>query len=178
MMDTDFKRVDEIKFHVLDIRNRGNLIMNNQMEDHVLTGNNLRVFPGGSLKVKRVKVKAKTLIIDVLGEVLADSMGYCSDEGMGNQFLLVGSKIMKNTCLQDIVNFFLFPGPGKGYTIGQYGTGGSYGGEGGAESPSYSASPAYGSFSHPADFGSGGGTGNGHKGIQFYSAHVLSYSLD
>ena len=47
MMDTDFKRVDEIKFHVLDIRNRGNLIMNNQMEDHVLTGNNLRVFPGG-----------------------------------------------------------------------------------------------------------------------------------
>ena len=87
MMDTDFKRVDEIKFHVLDIRNRGNLIMNNQMEDHVLTGNNLRVYPGGSLKAKRLKVKAKTLIIDVLGEVLADSMGYCSDEGMCRQSL-------------------------------------------------------------------------------------------
>lgn len=59
------------------------------------------------------------------------------------------------------------PGPGKGYTIGQYGTGGSYGGEGGAESASHPASPAYGSFSKPSDFGSGGGTGNGYKGTLF-----------
>lgn len=82
MMNTDFRRVDEIKFLALDIRNRGNLTMNNGEEDHVLTGQNLRVYPGGSLKAKRLKVNAKTMIIDVLGEVDADDMGYCSDKGI------------------------------------------------------------------------------------------------
>lgn len=82
MMNTDFRRVDEIKFLALDIRNRGNLTMNNGEEDHVLTGQNLRVYPGGSLKAKRLKVNAKTMIIDVLGEVDADDMGDCSDKGI------------------------------------------------------------------------------------------------
>lgn len=82
MMNTDFRRVDEIKFHALDIRNRGNLTMNNGEQHHVLKGTDLRVYPGGSLKAKRLKVNAKTMIIDVLGEVDADDMGYCSDKGI------------------------------------------------------------------------------------------------
>lgn len=93
MMNIDFRRVDEIKFFVLDIRNRGNLIMNNGEEDYVLIGQNLRVYLGGSLKVKRLKVNVKIMIIDVLGEVDVDDMGYCLDKGIIvvlRQFIIYG----------------------------------------------------------------------------------------
>lgn len=55
-------------------------------------------------------------------------------------------------------------GPGGGYTIEWtndvwYGTGGSHGGEAGAESIDFDAPSAYGNFISPDRFGSAGGNG-------------------
>ena len=50
----------------------------------------------------------------------------------------------------------LYEGTESGHTY-NYGTGASYGGEGGAGTSSRSSPYAYGSFNRPALFGSGGG---------------------
>ena len=63
----------------------------------------------------------------------------------------------------DIILLLQIPeGPGAGEAIlgddgNMYGSGGSHGGDGGAESSSHDAPDAYGSFVAPADFGSAGG---------------------
>ena len=51
-----------------------------------------------------------------------------------------------------------------------YGTGGSHGGDGGAESSSHKAADAYGSFIAPAAFGSAGGDAEAayRGGNQYY----------
>lgn len=60
-------------------------------------------------------------------------------------------------------------GPGEGFTVahsdGVYGTGGSYGGEGGTEDQSHDAPLPSGQFNRPNNFGSNGGQGsyNGHE---------------
>ena len=46
-----------------------------------------------------------------------------------------------------------------------YGSGGSHGGDGGAESESHDAPEGYGSFIAPVMFGSAGGNADGHKGL-------------
>lgn len=67
--------------------------------------------------------------------------------------------------LMSFTFFFLLlltEGPGHGEAIQgsdgkMYASGGSHGGDGGAESKSHDAAPAYGSFIAPAAFGSAGG---------------------
>ncbi len=63
------------------------------------------------------------------------------------------------TCM--IVCFYgsFSEGVGGGFTVGLYGTGGSYGGEAGCPNQQTEAPPAYGSFVKPIHFGSGGGRG-------------------
>lgn len=55
-------------------------------------------------------------------------------------------------------------GPGEGFTVahsdGVYGTGGSYGGEGGTEDPSHDPPLPSGQFNRPNNFGSNGGQGS------------------
>ena len=51
---------------------------------------------------------------------------------------------------------FFVEGPGKGITLGEYGTGGSHGGEGGSEGIDIDTQ-SYGSFTNPQHYGSGGG---------------------
>lgn len=59
---------------------------------------------------------------------------------------------------------FFSEGPGSGIISGGYGTGGTHGGEGGCKSASYQSPPAYGSVTHPVEFGSGGGGNHGGTG--------------
>ena len=64
-------------------------------------------------------------------------------------------------CVQWHIALIVSEGPGHGFTVGDYGTGASHGGEAGCEQASQVPPPAYGSFPQPHDFGSGGGSGKG-----------------
>ena len=64
-------------------------------------------------------------------------------------------------CVQCHIALIVSEGPGHGFTVGDYGTGASHGGEAGCEEATQVAPPAYGSFPQPHDFGSGGGSGKG-----------------
>lgn len=43
MMDLDYNRIDQIGFNAISIRNRGSLIMNNDIFQHEMTGNVMQV---------------------------------------------------------------------------------------------------------------------------------------
>lgn len=77
MWDTSNKRVDEIIFKAFNIRNRGYMYMDNNLEKHIMTGEELRVYPGGLLNAKNLQINAHTVTIDVMGEIRADNNGYC-----------------------------------------------------------------------------------------------------
>ncbi|KAK3576663.1 hypothetical protein CHS0354_004948 [Potamilus streckersoni] len=135
MMDLSYTRIDKILFKTINIRNRGSLHMDNREAQHILDGRSLHVYPGGLLKAKNLLVTAENVTIDVMGAVEADHTGFCNNEG-----------------------------PGAGFRIDSYGTGGSHGGEGGSESAVHMAPPAYGFFIEPHQFGSGGGDGSEGRG--------------
>ena len=78
MWDTSNHRVDEILFKAFNIRNRGYMYMNNGEEKHILTGEEVRVYPGGLLDAKNLQINAHTVTIDVMGVVRVDNHGYCN----------------------------------------------------------------------------------------------------
>jgi hypothetical protein len=78
MRDTSYQRVDEIKFFAFNIRNRGYMYMDNGIEKHILSGEYVRVYPGGLLNAKNLQINAATVIIDVMAEVRADHNGNCN----------------------------------------------------------------------------------------------------
>ncbi|KAL8620487.1 hypothetical protein ACOMHN_056879 [Nucella lapillus] len=129
MVDVDGRRIDEIPFVAISVRNRGQLRMDSERHRRLLTGRSVQVFPGGRLTVTHTWLQVQRLVVDVMGVMEADARGFCAGEGEGRG--VTGSDGM--------------------------GTGGSHGGEGGADNFGNSPSHAYGSLIAPRDFGSGGG---------------------
>ena len=78
MMNTDYKRIDEIKFYALNIRNRGTVNMDNNDFQHFLNGTIMQILPGGTLTAKNLRVDVEMLIIDVMAEMDASNNGYCN----------------------------------------------------------------------------------------------------
>ncbi|KAL4226615.1 hypothetical protein ACF0H5_014598 [Mactra antiquata] len=139
MMDLYYQRIDEINFTAFSIRNRGLLLMNNDIFQHRMKGTLMQIYPGGTMQAKNLYIEVDTLLVDVMGSLNADGLGYCSMEG-----------------------------PGAGYTITddgvEYGTGASHGGEAGSQNSDYISPTAYGNFISPDQFGSAGGDTSIHSG--------------
>ena len=77
-MNTEYKRIDEIKFYALNIRNRGTVNMDNNDFQHFLNGTIMQILPGGTLTAKNLRVDVERLIIDVMAEMDASNNGYCN----------------------------------------------------------------------------------------------------
>ena len=76
MRDLHNRRIDEIKFISLSIRNKGTINMFSEHQQF-LNGLIMQIFPGGLLTAKNLRVDVEQLTIDVMAEVNANYLGYC-----------------------------------------------------------------------------------------------------
>ena len=77
MLDVDGNRIDEIPFIAINVRNRGQLTVDNERFQRVLRGNSVQVFPGGRLTTRNTYLQVDELRVDVMGIFEADGQGYC-----------------------------------------------------------------------------------------------------
>ncbi|PIK33353.1 hypothetical protein BSL78_29826 [Apostichopus japonicus] len=135
MVDTEGNSTPDFYFHSIVVRNLGTFYTHYGTGTRFIQGNNLQVFGGGLLTSSNLHIDAGEVIVDKKGLITVTGQGYAANEG-----------------------------PGGGITSGGYGSGGTHGGEGGCRSASHESPPAYGSVTHPMEFGSGGGGSGGTGG--------------
>ncbi|PIK55155.1 hypothetical protein BSL78_07885 [Apostichopus japonicus] len=128
MVDTEGNSTPDFYFHSIVVRNLGTFYTHHGTGTRFIQGNNLQVFGGGLLTSSNLHIDAGEVIVDKKGLITVTGQGHAANEG-----------------------------PGGGITSGGYGSGGTHGGEGGCRSASHESPPAYGSVTHPMEFGSGAG---------------------
>lgn len=76
MIDVNGRSINTVNFNAINIRNHGRMEAHNGREQRILNGTSLRVYPGGELKSGNLQVNVATLIVDVMGTITADGLGF------------------------------------------------------------------------------------------------------
>ncbi|XP_038052472.1 uncharacterized protein LOC119725183 [Patiria miniata] len=135
MINMEGEPTETLDFHTINIRNHGTMTAKNGRDRRTLDGQFIQVYGGGQLTSTNLHIVADVVIVDSKGSISVDDEGFSGNTGLGG-----------------------------GFTYGNIGTGATHGGEGGCQSSSQLSPPAYGSFTTPAEYGSGGGNSGGAGG--------------
>ena len=72
-------RVDQLNFDTVSIRNYGTLTADSGLVKRTLTGNSIHVYPGGLITSPHLHLQMHQVLVDVMGAIRADGLGYSSD---------------------------------------------------------------------------------------------------
>ncbi len=76
MVDIYGNSIDVVEFDTINIRNHGTLAAHNGHRTRILSGRNLRVFPGAKLQSTNLLINAVNITVDVMGVLETDWTGY------------------------------------------------------------------------------------------------------